>query len=671
MRFHTRIVLAASLLCSSPLLAAEFLVHNAAEIATAQQSAGPGDTIVMADGVWTDQNITLSDNGTAVAPINLRAQTPGRVVLTGSSRLTISGDYTVTSGLTFKDGALTGGQVVSLTSAASHSRFTNNAIVDYDPPTRDVDYEWVRVDGVQNRVDHNFFKGHDHPGITLEIFPSAGSQHQVDNNHFVDRPHGTGNGWETIRIGLSGIQARSAQALIENNLFERVDGELEIISNKTSNNIIRNNTIRASDGTITLRHGQGSRVEGNWILGENKAGSGGIRVIGPNHVVVNNHMQDLDTNALSITTGYSDWDVNTTATGYEPVYNALIAHNTAVNVSDQIVTRDAGYSSTSTRNVRPHDLTMANNLFWSTSETIVQGTEGPNWTWAGNIIYGTTTGKSGSGVLNVNPLMVKDANGIWRPAANSPAVNGAASGAWTPPTIDIDGQARGGAGPLDIGADERSTSSAPRPGPLSGSDVGPAWLKRRTISLADYPAPVLIVQAEQFTANTDPNADGDKWTLVPSPGASGGFVMKAPAGTRTDVPGGPHDAVLEFDLAFHDPGNYFLYALARGLDSGSDSIWVQAALGGDPATNRALSTNGQWGWTNLATYTISAADVNRPLTLRLGRREQNAEIDMLILSPVALNLSVPEPSIAAPLLIPLLLGSRRRRLRSRRIMYDN
>src|SRR5204863_8516274 len=96
---------------------------------------------------------------------------------------------------------------------------------------------------------------------------------------------GSGNGFETIRVGTSGIQTRSAQALIESNLFERCDGELETISNKTSNNIIRNNTIRDSDGTITLRHAQGSTVEGNFVLAQNQSSSGGIRVIGPNHVV--------------------------------------------------------------------------------------------------------------------------------------------------------------------------------------------------------------------------------------------------------------------------------------------------------------------------------------------------------------------------------------------------
>jgi poly(beta-D-mannuronate) lyase len=613
----------------------------------------------MANGNWTNQNITFNDTGSAANPITLRAQTPGRVLLNGTSKISIGGDYTVVDGLRFQDGTLASGNIIALSSSSSFSRVTNCALIDYDAASA-TGYHWFHVDGAHNRIDHNFFKGHVNDGVTLEVNASTGSQHQIDHNHFVDRPSGSGNGFETIRLGTSGIQTRSAQAIVEDNLFERVDGELEIISNKTSNNIIRDNTIRASSGTITLRHGQGSRVEGNYFLGENKSGTGGIRVIGPNHVVINNHMQDLDTNALSITTGYSDWDVATTATGYEPVNNVLIAHNTAVNITDQIVTRDAGYTSDplSTRNVRPANVTMANNLFWSTSEQLIQGTEGANWTWAGNIAFGTTVGKSGSGILNVNPQMVKDANGVWRPAAASPAINGAATGAWTPPATDIDGRPR--VSPLDIGATESSASPATR-GPLSGSDVGPAWLKRRTIALDKYPAPVLVFEAEQFTASTDPNDDGDTWNLVASPGASGGFVMKAPPGTRTDVPG-THDAVLEYDLGFHDAGSYHLYALAKGPDSGSDSVWTESTLGSDPLVNHALPT-GQWAWMELAQYTIAAADVNRPLTLKLGRRERDAELDMFILSPVALNLSVPEPGGVALIALPMLLGARRRRHR--------
>lgn len=642
--------------------AAEYLVHNAAEITSAQALAGPGDSIVMANGTWTDQNITFSDNGNASSPITLRAQTPGRVILTGNSRLTISGDFLVADGLTFKDGSLTGGQIVSITSSAAHSRFTNSAIVDYDPPSRSTDYEWVRVDGQENRVDHNFFKGHNHAGITLEVSPAAGSKHQIDNNQFVDRPVGDGNGWETIRIGVSGIQTRSAQALVEHNLFERCDGELEIISNKTSNNIIRNNTIRASKGTITLRHGQGSRVEGNWFLGENVAGTGGIRVIGPNHVVVNNHLQDLDTNALSITTGWSDFNTAENATGYEPVDNVLIAHNTMVNISDQIVTRDAGYSSTPNRTVRPANVQMVNNILWSTSEQLIQGTEGSGWTWQKNIAFGTTVGKTDPGILNVNPQMVKDSDGVWRPGSTSPAINAAATGPWALPTNDIDGQTR--VSPYDIGADEVS-GIGPAGRPLSASDVGPAWLNRRTMSVGTIPVPVIAFEAENFTALQDPNGTNGTWAVVPDPASSGGSILKAPAGTRTDLPG-THDAIAEYDVAFNDPGIYFLYALARGLDSGSNSLYVPATLGASPTVTATLSDNGQWQWVQLAQYTISAEDVNRPLTLELGKRERGAEIDRLIFSPVALNLpaQLPEPALVNIVIAGAMMTSHRRRARA-------
>jgi Chondroitinase B len=640
--------------------ATDFLVHNASEISTAVGQSQPGDTITMADGTWTDQNITFNDTGSAAKPITLRAQTPGRVLLNGNSKISIGGNFTVVDGLRFQDGTLTSGNIIALSSASSFSRVTNCALIDYDKNST-TGYHWFHVDGSHNRIDHNFFKGHVNDGVTLELNPSAGSQHQVDHNQFVDRPTGSGNGFETIRVGTSGIQTRSAQALIESNLFERCDGELEIISNKTSNNIIRNNTIRDSDGTITLRHGQGSTVEGNFFLGQNKSGSGGVRVIGPNHVVQNNYFQDLDTNAVSITTGYTDWDVDTTATGYEPVNNVLIAHNTVVNVTDQIVTRDAGYTSGTNRTQRPANVTMANNLMYSTSETLIQGTEGDNWTWAGNIAFGATVGKSGSGIINSNPNMVKDAYGIYRPAANSPAINGAApiGGIWTAPTTDMDGQTR--TPPTDIGADETDGSGAITGRPLYGGDVGPAWLTRRTLDPTISSQPILRVEAEDFTAVRDPNSDGDTWSIVDAPGTSGGKILKAPPGTRTDVPAQTQDAIVEYDVAFHDSGTYLLYGLVRGPDSGSNSLYLPTTLGVDPTINVTIPDTGLWNWVQLGSYSIAAADVNRPLTLEIGRRERDAEIDALLFSPVALNLSVPEPSMLGVAIGALVVSRRRKR----------
>jgi hypothetical protein len=384
-------------------------------------------------------------------------------------------------------------------------------------------------------------------------------------------------------------------------------------------------------------------------------------VIGPHHVIVNNHLQDLDTNALSITTGYNDWHVDDTATGYEPVYNVLIGHNTMVNVSDQVVTRNAGFNSTPNRIVLPADVKMVNNILWSTHETLIQGTEGTGWTWAGNQAFGTTVGKTDPGINVVNPQMVTDAAGIWRLSGSSPAINAGATGPWALPANDMDGQSRFGGN--DIGADELSGAAATA-GPLSGSDVGPAWLKRRTMSVGAIPVPVILMEAEDFTAVRDPNGDGDAWNVFADGGASGGEGLRAPGGTRTDLPG-THDAVVEYDVAFHDPGTYYLYVLCRGLTSSTDSIYAPGALGGAPDTAENLPRGAGWAWLEMATYTILAGDVNRPITLQLGKREAGAEIDMLLFSPTQLDFSaIPEPACMAWVMgaVGLLArrGSRRR-----------
>ena len=61
-----------------------------------------GDEIVWADGVYKDQEIEINGiAGTAKAPITLRAETPGGVVLVGESQLRTSGKWWVIAGLHF------------------------------------------------------------------------------------------------------------------------------------------------------------------------------------------------------------------------------------------------------------------------------------------------------------------------------------------------------------------------------------------------------------------------------------------------------------------------------------------------------------------------------------------------------------------------------------------
>ncbi|RMH17309.1 MAG: hypothetical protein D6698_08490, partial [Gammaproteobacteria bacterium] len=252
---------------------ATFNVFDADDIETAMQTAQPGDTLLMADGVWTDQVIRFAGIGAPGNPITLKPQTPGGVVLNGLSMLLISGDYLVVDGLHFKGGTIENSDHVvqfrGPLGEATNSRFTNSVIESYNPTDLNDKYHYVSLYGQNNRVDHNTFIDKQNIGpmvvAWLDESPAMNpANHRIDANHFGDVPIGWDNGFEAIRLGDSETSNVNANIVVENNLFERVDGEIEIISNKSNDNTFRYNTFRESKGTLTLRHGNRATVEGNF-----------------------------------------------------------------------------------------------------------------------------------------------------------------------------------------------------------------------------------------------------------------------------------------------------------------------------------------------------------------------------------------------------------------------
>ena len=78
--------------------------------------------------------------------------------------------------------------------------------------------------------------------------------------------------------------------MVEHNLLVNCDGESEMIGMKSSANIVRFNTIRASRGQISFRAGKKNQVYGNYMLGEGKEGTEGIRMLDENQLVYNNYV---------------------------------------------------------------------------------------------------------------------------------------------------------------------------------------------------------------------------------------------------------------------------------------------------------------------------------------------------------------------------------------------
>ncbi|HJZ90333.1 MAG TPA: polysaccharide lyase 6 family protein, partial [Gemmataceae bacterium] len=400
--------------------------------------------------------------GTAEKPITMRAQTPGKVILTGASSVTIDGEHLVVNGLYLKDAKAPGDGVRV---AGRQCRVTETAVVDCA-------YKfYVHLFGTENRVDHCYLAGkaNDSPTLQVEVGDKP-NRHQIDHNHFGHRPPLGRNGGETMRVGYSHQSMNSSGTLVEHNLFERCDGEIEIISSKSCDNVYRFNTYRECAGMLTLRHGNRCTVEANFFLGGHKRGSGGIRVIGDDHTIVNNYIDGVEQGAFWITSGIPDSPLK----GYFRARNALVAFNTVVDSRGPYLHLDAGLG-TSGRTLRPENITVVNNVFAvPDGGTLLKGTEGEGFRWLGNL---ASAGPDHKGIRRADLKLELAKDGLWRPAATSP-VRGAAEGDFLAVKTDIDGQSR--KGPVDAGCDQVSDGEVGNR-PLTPADVGPSWLDRKPL----------------------------------------------------------------------------------------------------------------------------------------------------------------------------------------------
>jgi poly(beta-D-mannuronate) lyase len=448
-------VFCALLLGIACLPAAEIPVGSPDEFEAAVARAQPGDVLLLPEATWRDATLVFHAGGAAEAPITLRAVVPGKFVLSGESSLRIGGAHLVIDGLIFKDGFSDQGHVISFRGKhdqpARHCRLTNTAIINYNPPPGPEENSsyWVSLYGEQNRVDHCLLQGKNDRSPTLTVWVGEGPNgHRIDHNVFKDRPDLGKNGGETIRVGTSDVSMTNSRTIVEFNYFENCDGEVEIISNKSCENIYRANTFRASAGALVLRHGNRCLVEGNWFFGEGKKETGGVRIIGEDHRVVNNYFHGLRGDgfraALSIVEGQKNSPLN----GYFQVCRALIGFNTFIDCEHNLVI--AAGAGERGRSLPPLEVQFAYNLFQSESSPLVQVLDpAAQVTWTGN-----------SGL---------DAQ--YSQAAADPAKP---LGDFAFVTEDIEGRSRDL--PYSVGAIEDGAPAGTRK-PMTANEAGPEWLR--------------------------------------------------------------------------------------------------------------------------------------------------------------------------------------------------
>lgn len=355
--------LAALAMIVMPASAARIPMGSIDDLHAKVLAAQPGDTIIFDNGVYSDISITLNGTGAEGKPIVVMAETPGQVIITGNSNLTFNGDYTELNGVCFKDGYTTSRGVIVF--AANNCRLTNSAILDYNPESKWTAYRWVDLGGRFNRVDHCSFVGKlNSQNVICSDLSGRGADphHQIDHNYFGKRQMLGSNGGETIRIGNSGVSMNPSNTVIEDNIFEECDGEVEIVSIKSCDNIIRNNVFLRCAGVLALRHGDRNLVEGNFFNGEGKSATGGVRVIGADHTVKNNVFYQLRGVRFFSALALMDAVPNSTPNRYLHVKNVEVSNNSFYDCTRI----EFGAGSDSERTLAPEDIDFKNNAFYGT-----------------------------------------------------------------------------------------------------------------------------------------------------------------------------------------------------------------------------------------------------------------------------------------------------------------
>lgn len=389
-----RILLIILIIQSLP--AREIVVSSSGQLEEAIADIRAGDTVWVNDGSYYDVgSLTLRNINGTENPVLISTLNNGKAHLYGESYFDLRQCSNVTiRGFLFTSTDVT---VIKL-QASSYIRITQNIFRLNETES----LKWIVVGGIwddpnavshHNRIDHNLFEEKHKPGnfITIDGSPDPvykSSQYdRIDHNHFRNNGPRVQNEMESIRVGWSELSLSSGYTLIEYNLFENCDGDPEFISIKTCDDTVRYNTFLSCQGTLSLRHGNRSVVEANFFFGDNKEGTGGVRLYGNDHRITNNYFQDLTGTRwdAAITLTNADYDGGSSLSRHFRINRALISHNTLINNAHNI---EIGFTNSGNYTKPPRDVVISNNVVAGfKNELIAVFSEPVNMHWESNIMF--------------------------------------------------------------------------------------------------------------------------------------------------------------------------------------------------------------------------------------------------------------------------------------------
>ncbi|MDD3999511.1 MAG: polysaccharide lyase 6 family protein [Bacilli bacterium] len=317
-------------------------VKNNIELIAAINDAKPGDAIILENGRYPNINLSVSTSGTKENPIFIIARNPGKATIEGESSITVRANHVIIANLLITNGnpSIDKGAVIF---EGDYLRFTNCIIDNFQLEGND--YKWISLTGNYHEIDRNIFTNKITGGSLLTIWRNDNSPdfHHIHLNQFKNYKNGGGlNGYETIRVGTSQNSQSDSYVVIEDNLFEEVNGEIEIISIKAGRTIIQGNTFKKCVGMITSRHGKNNLIEDNVVLANNVNDTGGIRAYDGGHIIRNNYIEKVITTSntrgpIVIHSGNSVPGDTTVLNSQWTPFNLLIENNTIIDSTQSIL----------------------------------------------------------------------------------------------------------------------------------------------------------------------------------------------------------------------------------------------------------------------------------------------------------------------------------------------
>jgi len=305
-------------------------VDSVDELKAAAGSLKPGTILELAPGTYElSSRLTFKVRGAEDRPVVIRAAQPGASKITGDGDIVVDGSsHVIVDGLSFQG-------VRGLDCQHSeHVRITNCRFLLKQTGQK---RSWIGfIDTRHGRVDYCEFGGREDPGSYIHI--SRGNRYfRIDHNYFHDFEELGHNGGETIMLHGTGVWA--IHAVVENNLFERCNGEGELIGVKSHRNVIRNNTFRDCRGAVSIRDGNYNSVYNNVFLATDEQRAAGVRIHGKHNAFVNNYLYGVY-KPIECCWGETDAPHHENLTGhgrltklafaYRASYDNLVAHNTFV-----------------------------------------------------------------------------------------------------------------------------------------------------------------------------------------------------------------------------------------------------------------------------------------------------------------------------------------------------